>query len=316
MNAHDPNRADAADIRYCFRLILGREPHPEELPGHNLRIGDNLADVVTGYLRSLEFGNRRLLERESSQSLELAQFPSVKLWADHDDLDVGRHLFGGNYEPNVTEAFCEHLSDGMSVLDVGANVGYFSMLSASLVGPKGSVLAIEPNPKKARMIEASRRTNDFAQVRILQCAAGAEAGMLTLHASHSNGITNALPAEIDALLASETVAQMPIDAVLDGKKIDLIKLDVEGAEYKALLGASGMLAASRPIIISEFCPPALSGISGIDGQAYIDWIIARGYAVRALDGGSEKATKDSGVIMRAFADSKTDHIDIVALPDR
>ena len=226
--------ATADDILACFRLLLGRLPHREEWRGHAMRVGEPLETVVGSYVNSLEFSRRGLGDPGALGLVELARLPAFSIYTETDDAAVGRFVRSDNYEADVTAVFRRFVQPGWHVLDLGANIGYFTMLSAALVGPSGSVMAIEPNPNNARLIEASRRVNGFSQVRVVQVAAGREAGLLVLHRAHSNGTTSAAPDDTAGLIASETVACVRVDGIVPrGRRIGLIKADVEGAEYLA-----------------------------------------------------------------------------------
>lgn len=306
--------ADTEDIAACFRLLLGRSPHPEEWTGHNLQVGEKLDRVVAGYVTSLEFARRNLLGQDQTAEIGLADLPGFSIYAAADDAAVGRHVRGNNYELDVTAVFRRLLGPGMGVVDIGANIGYFTMLSASLVGPTGHVLAIEPNPRNARMLEASRRVNDFGQVTLSQTAAGPQTGLLVLHRSHSNGTTSAPPDALAALLHAETVPCIRPDALVPAtRRIDLIKVDVEGAEYLALLGCAGIIARDRPTIVSEFGPDQMEGISGIDGRGYLRWLTGLGYRLSGIEpDGSLLDFPTEEAAMELYQRRATDHIDIVA----
>lgn len=201
----------------------------------------------------------------------------------------------------------------MHVLDIGANIGYFTMLSASLVGAAGSVMAIEPNAANAKLLEASRRINAFDNVVVVQAAAGREIGLLVLNTSHSNGTTASPSGDLKSLMDSITVPCFKIDDFINGKNIDFVKIDVEGAEYNALLGASDMIARCHPTIASEFSPDLMPGISGVDGPQYLQFLLSFGYniSVIEIDGSLTSCGNDVAKVMAAYFDSGVDHIDIL-----
>lgn len=311
----DPSAATEDDIYYCFRLILGREPNPEEISGHYAKAGQNLAAVVGTYLNSLEFANRKLIGARRDASQTLAQIGKVALLVDSTDEDVGKHILAGRYEPHVTAVFESTLRPGMRVVDIGANIGYFSMLAASLVGADGSVVAFEPNPGNARMLEFSRRKNGFGNLRLYQTAASDEDGILVLNATYSNGTTSQPSDDIEALLAACTVPCLkPDNVLLQGNRVDFVKIDVEGAEYRALKGSEAVLRRDRPTIVSEFSPNAMPGISGVDGAAYLRFLMDIGYTIEVLagDGSRLACGRDIEQVMNAYTRSGVDHIDFVA----
>jgi len=250
-------------------------------------------------------------------SIQLAQLDDFNIYASPEDAGVGRHVLAGSYEAEVTAVFRRFLRPGMNVVDIGANIGFFSMLSASIVGPSGSVLAIEPNPANARLVEASRRSNGFDHVTVAQVAVGRETGLLVLNAGRSNGTTSAPSDQLAELLAATTVPCVTVDSLTsDRAHVDFVKIDVEGAEYNALLGASQMLARDRPFVVSEFSPAQLVGISGVDGETYLRWLIDQRYnlGIIELDGSLRDVGGDWAEVMATYRRRGIDHIDIVAAP--
>lgn len=271
--------------------------------------------MVSSYLNSLEFARRRLQEPRAGPAPQVAERDGFKILADPEDSAVGRTVLRGEYEPEVVAVFRRELRPGMNAIDIGANIGFFSMLAASLVGPSGSVLAVEPNGGNARLAEASRRLNGFAHMRVLQAAAGREPGMLSLNTSFSNGTTSAL--EEGFILHAETVGCIAIDQIVTpGRQIHLIKLDVEGAEYNALLGCQQILRRDRPVLVFEFGPGQLPGISGVTGPQLLEWIIGQGYVLEVIrpDGGTDPVGRRWELAMQAYDARGRDHIDMVARP--
>jgi FkbM family methyltransferase len=309
--------ATEADILACFRLILGRMPNAEEWRGHSMRAGEPLAQVVESYVTSLEFQRRGFLNRDASDEIVSAGVQGFLIYSSLDDAAVGKHVRGDNYERDVTAVFRSRLQPGMSVIDIGANIGYFTMLAASLVGPRGHVLAVEPNSRNMRLLEASRRANHYDHVTLAQTAAGRETGILILNTSYSNGTTSAPPDELGPLLSAESVPCLRIDALVDADApVDLIKVDVEGAEFNALLGAEATIRRCRPFIVSEFSPAMMPGISHVSGEEYLGWLIALGYELSVVEpeGHLTETGTDIGAVMRIYESRMTDHIDIAAHP--
>jgi FkbM family methyltransferase len=312
--------ATAEDIFYCFRLLLGRNPNPEEWPGHSSRAGEDLESVVSSYVTSREFAVRGLLNKTYRDQVELVQFPCFSIYASNDDLAIGHHVLGGHpYEPGIAATFNRYVKPGMAVVDVGANIGCLTMLLASLVEASGLVVAVEPNPENIKLLEASRRVNGFDQVLVIQAAAGRRTGLLALNVSHSNGMTGELPEDADAVFASHPVPCFALDAILPkARRIDLIKIDTEGAELNALIGLSETINRDRPVIVSEFSPATLPGISRCSGPEYLRFLIARGYRIGVIerDGTETGFGDDVDGVMSAYSRSGVDHIDIIGTPSQ
>jgi len=310
-----PAEATAEDIYACFRLLLGRYPHPQEWPGHSGFVGRPLDEMVRSYVNSLEFQRRGLLERRLN-GVESRNFGRFEIFADPTDNEVGAPVLAGAYEPHVARIFENLLRPGQSVVDVGANIGFFTLLAASLVGPAGSVLAVEPNPRNVRLLEASRRRNGFSHVTVAQVAASDHLGLLALHAGKSNGTTAEPPPLLADLIAAETVPCLPLDRLVEANQpIALIKVDVEGAEGLVLRGALGLLDRHRPHVVSEFCPDGIQQLSGMPPAAYLGLFTDRGYGVHVITStGLESCGQDHERVMAAFAASRVDHIDLLFDP--
>jgi FkbM family methyltransferase len=311
---YDP-AADADDIRQCFRLLLGRNPRPQEWTGHLGNAGRPLDSVVAGFLNSMEFAERGLLTPKAS-AVELAQCRGYQIYASPHDEAVGRHALACAYEPHVTSVVGRALRRGMGMIDIGANIGVFALQAAARVGPSGYVLAVEPNPANARLIEASRQVNGFDQLIVCQAAAGREIGVLGLHSTDSNGTT--APLDRAALLQDAlTVPALPVDSLVPAQRpIDVIKIDVEGAEYLALQGCETILRRWQPFLVSEFSPDLLQSISGINPVDYLHWLLDMDYRIGVIDreGKVTPPGDDPALIMTQYTAAGVDHIDLACLP--
>jgi len=303
--------ATEQDIYYCFRLLLGRNPSSEEWAGHSGLAGNELRGVLRSYLDSREFANRGLIEREPSQDISLTRTPEFSIYTSRDDLAVGKHVAAGAYEPQLADLLRRKLSSGMSVVDLGANIGFFTMLAASLVGPSGTVLAVEPNLANVRMIEASRRVNNFDQVTIAACALGNRPGILALNTAFSNGMTGPVGSALEEVMAAPIVPCLPLAALLPpDRRVEFIKIDVEGAEHAALAGSRALLTRWHPLIASEFSPELLRSNSGVSGVEYLEFFAGLGYSTRLIGAGDDAPAMTPAEVMQAYERNGEDHIDI------
>ena len=310
--------ATPEDIFYCFRLLLGRCPNPEEWPGHSSRAGEDIENVVSSFITSRELAERGFFTKTYRDNVELVHLPSFSLFASSDDLAVGKHVVvGHSYDPKVAAVLGRYVKPGMAVVDIGANIGYLTMLLASLVTPSGLVVAVEPNPENIKLLEASRRVNGFDHVLVIQAAAGRQTALLALNVSYSNGMTGELPTELDAIFASRPVPCFALDAIVPkDRPINLVKIDTEGAELNALIGLSETIDRDRPVIVSEFSPGALPGTSHCSGPDYLRYLIGKGYRIGVIepDGSESIFGEDVEGVMGAYSRSGIDHIDIIATP--
>lgn len=310
------DHATTDDIFHAFRLLLGRHPNAEELAGHMAQAGRPLADVARVYLGSREFAARGLMAAGEGDIVRVNSPAGFTILVRPTDMSVGAAVAGGAlHEPHVTAAFERRLRPGLRVIDIGANIGWFTMLAASRVGASGHVLAVEPDRGNAAMLEASRRANGFANVLLLPVAAGRTSGAVAIYKAYSNAATAPLDT-VDPLQA-DLVPAIRLDDVVDETRgpIGLIKADVEGAEPLALGGLERTLQRDRPVVICEFAPGMMPGVSGIDGRGYVDWLIALGYRVAVIaPDGAEQPCADANAAMTAHERAGIDHIDLVCEP--
>lgn len=307
-------RTSLGDIFYCFRLVLGRKPDNDEISMHTWRAGQKLEDVVATYLNSHEFENRNLSKNKMLDKVRLAKLDGFSIYYQEDDVDVGMAVAKRAYEPEIEKIFRNTIKAGMTVVDIGANIGFFTMLSASLVGPRGRVVAVEPNPVNVKLVEASRRANGFENVEIHAVAANEAPGILVLNTSFSNGSVHELGDNMNGLLRSDVVYGVQLDRALTLDRLDFLKIDVEGAEYKALRGFRETLARFRPTIVSEFSPPNYSD----RGEGYLAFLLDLGYRLGVVQpsGGVDDMGVDKAAVMQAWRDRGGDHIDLLATPAR
>jgi FkbM family methyltransferase len=305
------------DILGCFRLLLGRWPNRSEWPGHSQRIGQCLENVVATFLQSVEFADRGLLREPKSQSGQWVDCGGFGLYVDPDDMAVGRPIsLAHDYEPHVSGAFQQHVGTGMNVLDIGANIGYYSMLAASLVGPGGHVWSVEPNPANVLMLMASVKGNAYQdRVTVIQAAAYDCWEPLLLFRDASNGSVSRIADLVDT--SHESVMGIPIDAALPDERIDAIKIDVEGAEGRAFFGMGNTLRRNRPAIFSEFTPGAMPRMSEMKPEDYLKMLTEIGYAISVLSpSGPDRINcgPNIGAVMAAYQESGMAHIDLLCEP--
>lgn len=308
-------KATEADVVNCFRLLLGRRPGRQEWGGHAWKVGQDLRSVVTSYLNSQEFAKRGLLERQLGK-WTLVDLPQFKIFASAEDASIGREIIEKHeYERQVTKLFAKLLKPGMTVLDVGANIGYFSLLAASLVGPEGGVQSWEPSSGNVRALSASRAANGFSNIDVVQAAATDQPGLLRYFRNSSNGNVQGIEKNTpEDLLSAETVMGLRIDDFIpEDAHVDFVKIDVEGFEYKAMMGAQKTISRCRPMVISEFAPPNLVELSGVSGRDYLEFFAKCGYDMFTL-GKSNTEPGNIDEVLARFEASGSDHIDVVLLP--
>lgn len=149
-------------------------------------------------------------------------------------------------------AFAHFLRPGMTVVDVGANIGFFSLVAAKLVGSMGRVLAVEPEPANCGRIARNVELNRYANVEVAQVALGDRSGEVTLHLASDHGHHSMLDRSPDRAGNSITVPMLTLDTLLASRnigRVDLLKIDVEGYEVEVLRGAAETIRSNPEIVI-------------------------------------------------------------------
>jgi FkbM family methyltransferase len=217
--------------------------------------------------------------------------------------DASKLLYvGGLMEPNELFAVQKMLRSGMTVIDVGANEGHFSLFFASLVGPQGAVLSIEPSPRELIALRRNIALNPGKTVLVEEQACGdrqGEATLLVADEEHrgQNTLGNFVY-ECTGLQNREKVSLTTLDALVEKHQlhhVHFIKIDVEGAEAKVLEGARRTLAVFRPVLLLEILEPALRQ-QGASGEAILQSLRKSGYSIltlRAQDGKWEYREENS-----------------------
>ena len=186
------------------------------------------------------------------------------------DLDAGRPnekavldwLQGGSlFEPDVSNLCLKVLGDGDVVVDVGANIGFFTVLTSILVGPTGRVVAFEPGAENLRRLRANLAHNDCRNVTIIEKAVTNQMGQIEFFINSDDSGGNALwdpsryPGNSKSLAAPTRVVvpATTLDAEWEELRLPapkLIKIDTEGAEQRVLEGARGLIARQQPRFIT------------------------------------------------------------------
>ena len=180
------------------------------------------------------------------------------------------------------------LSPGDVFIDVGANVGLYALKAARLVGPAGRVLALEPGAEAYGHLASNLALNAFGWAEAIKVAASDRAGEAVLHHVPLGQDPQAFSLIPNArALDGETVETVTLDSLVERcglRRIDLIKIDVEGAEPLVLAGAREVLASLRPAVIFE-CNAHINagGDTGSAGQAW-GMLADAGYGFHRLIG--------------------------------
>jgi len=187
-----------------------------------------------------------------------------------------------SYEPHVTSVVKRLLKEGDVFLDIGANVGYFTMLASSLVKSSGKVIAFEPNPQNLQLIYSSMFESNTANVDIYPYAVSDKKAILKFTTVGSNGgvVTESAKVQQYYFLVPAVVT----DEVLGNEeKINLIKIDIEAHEPYAIRGMEKLIKRLKPKIITEFHPWAMKINNLEPPEAYLKQLFDLGYQISIIE---------------------------------
>ncbi len=162
---------------------------------------------------------------------------------------------GSPPEPEVCYLMARTVQEGMTVVDAGANVGFFTVLLSRLVGPSGRVIAIEPAAENAAKLRENLALNRIVNVKLHRNILAAKAGRGWLYQHIDNGQHSCGGA--DTIQRTEVEA-VTLDAICADELPALIKMDIEGSEYEALRGAENLLGRQPPFVVMELNKQALA----------------------------------------------------------
>jgi len=197
----------------------------------------------------------------------------------------GQIFFRGSYSGDQLDLLEKLLPVDGVFIDAGANQGEFS-IAAARVAKLGKIISFEPAARYRDRLIANIDLNDFKNVKVMALALGDDEGSFTLYdreeeytdGSRHEGLPTLFSSDSRSLVR-ETVLVRRLDSViseLNVTRVDVIKLDIEGAEWAALRGAEQALAQHRPTLIVEIGRETCQA-AGYEPEEFACWIISQGY---------------------------------------
>jgi FkbM family methyltransferase len=201
----------------------------------------------------------------------------------------------GCWEPDETNFLRAALRPGHTFLDVGANVGYMTLLGARRVGPGGRVIAVEPDGSNRQLLLANLWRNGLS-AEILPVAAYSRRGFIRFVRSEANRGDHQVREAADG---GSLVPCSTMDELLGALRVDVAKIDAQGVDQEVLEGMAGLVRCNPAIVVlSEFWPENLSE-RGIDPNAVLDRYHALGFTIRLLAPGGGVRAADAEEVIQA-----------------
>jgi FkbM family methyltransferase len=187
------------------------------------------------------------------------------------------------YEPLETKLLLERLKPGQTFVDIGANIGYYTLLAARQVGPQGKVYAFEPDTENFKLLQKNIEINGYSNVTLIAQAVSNQSGEAKLYLNPLNLGDHRLVDTKDGR-ASISIQQVALDDYF--KQLEtlphFIKMDIQGAESGALAGMKELLArCASLILVTEFGPEGLRRF-GADPKDYLTALTLAGFKISEI----------------------------------
>ena len=268
-------------VEWGYRLILGREPESEAVINEKMGCANQQA-LSNQLIYSEEFIGKNPRFMPLMNKWVLVEHESgIRLWVNLADTGISWPIVRNDFEPGEFAFLSKVVLPGQTVFDIGANIGFFSMVFSKLVGPEGRVVGFEPLPFLHERAAMSALENGFSHCTIHNVALAKEHGTVALvYAPGSPNWGGAFLSFDGSVLpghASVPVPTCPLsDFTKDGVP-SLIKIDVEGGEHLVMANAIDLLKEARPIVVSEIHRAQLERVSGVTPSEYIGLFRSLGY---------------------------------------
>jgi FkbM family methyltransferase len=221
----------------------------------------------------------KLVPRDSLVWVQIQHGPCEGLWIRLNPR-TGQNVQKGIGEPQVQKALVDHLRAGMTFYDLGANIGFFSLMAARLVGQHGHVVSFEADPAIAARLQENVSRNQFTHAHVEEKAVWSEPASISFaradpNTSPDRGLGHVAPS--GSAPGTITVEAVSLDHYTASHvPPDFVKCDVEGAEGAVFQGAAQLLSGKRPMLLVEMhCPE--------NHRALLDLFTGHGYHCRNLD---------------------------------
>jgi FkbM family methyltransferase len=201
----------------------------------------------------LRWIGQQVVPRYALTWVQVRQGPAAGIWLRLNPR-TGHDVMQGAGETEVQKALYEHLTPGMTFYDVGANIGFFSLLAARLTGPSGRVVAFEADPEIAGRLREHGKRNGFSWLSVEEKAVCAESGASFFLRCDPGTSPDRGLGRVVAVPGAATIQVQSVsldDYVQRSPAPDFIKCDVEGAEVEVFQGARRLLTEKRPIVVCE-----------------------------------------------------------------
>ncbi len=254
MLGHWPRRAEQADIEATPSGL--QWVFADDICGHEFVIRAGRQAMSIGFLQGLSWASQRFAggpPTDGLHGLRVLGGPLRGMYISTPALT--RLSFSlGTYQRDVLRVMRRHVRAGMTAYDLGAHMGYFALVLAKLVGPDGRVLAFEPDPRNLHALRTNLVTNGITNVRVSAVAVADKSAQVSFATFPFSSVSHIADSRTPQDAQRITVTALTLDSFVyeDGNPPpSFMKIDVEGAEARVLIGARRVLRDAAPVVIAE-----------------------------------------------------------------
>ena len=228
-----------------------------------------------------------------------------------------------HHEKTIVDLVKNEIKQGDVVIDIGAHIGYYTVLFAKLVGPNGKVFAFEASPTNFEILEKNVKVNGYKNVTLNNKAVSDKDGKLTLYISGLTSTGNFLFKPENFVNSSKIKDTVEIDSVtldeyfrdFEGE-INFLKMDISGAEPRVIKGMSSILSKNNSLKIQQEWWPNAIRTHGFEPDSHLKLLTQMGYKIYEIDGANNKlnlVTTDD--LMKKYPNPKLEDINIFCKKD-
>jgi FkbM family methyltransferase len=315
-----PDNSKSTQIAFLYEALLGRKVDDQGMADW-LRLWEGQPDwhvsqIANLIMTSPEFRRFHPVRPDSGPTYKAYPYFSSKLAFRPDDWMLQEIVQGGLYERYVLEAFLEAITPASRVLDLGANIGTFTIAAAEKAK---HIVAVEMSPENAKILAINVHLNNLSNVTVLPCGVAETLRAITFESVKSSAYIANNTITLDNHILIDQALGVPLDTILELSTPDIIKIDIEGYEYKAI-APSKLIWKQKPIVFIEFCPVLLQRFSGVQPEKLAELFFSHGYSATILhrDMTRETVGRNLELLMtraHEYVSRGITHLDIMMTPD-
>lgn len=233
-----------------------------------------------------------------------------RLFLDRDD--SLRLSILGTYEPFTTKLLKEKIHKGDNILDIGAHIGYYTLIAAQMVGEKGKVYAFEPDPQNFAILSKNIKYNNLSNVELINKAVASSSRKMKFYQNPLNAGNHSTVHNFNnRLIIIEGISLN--DYFRKTPKISVIKMDIEGGEYEAIIGMGKVLKQNKKLVLfTEFWPRGLKSANR-SPEKYIRLLNRFGFKMYVINEDSKRLDLFNPTFSHSYSQHPDLHVNLLGI---